>query len=317
MVLLAVHRLARVITATAKADSCHIPVGNSTLKDTLRTLRWSLWLGWQIESNWADPWLFTLYVLLKPLTGSLLLVFMFQAARVATSGAVPAAMLPFSFLGNALFMLVGAVAGGMSGAVVADREYYGMLKYLRISPIGLRSYLLGRGLAGGLEGLVGALFTVAAGLLLPLGLWQALAGRHLAWGWLLLYLALGVVMLLALGLFLAGAVLNMARHGQFLSEGVGSALYLLTGSIFPVEQLPAVLQWLAVLLPPTWWLEGVRRTLLGPQAGSTLLAGWSDGELAGILAVGTAVLLVLAHLFFRWSERRASRLGRYDQTTGY
>src|SRR5207248_5992144 len=26
-----------------------------------RALRWSTWLGWQIDSNWATPWLFLVY----------------------------------------------------------------------------------------------------------------------------------------------------------------------------------------------------------------------------------------------------------------
>src|SRR5262249_48791022 len=33
------------------------------------SLRWSAWLGWQIDTNWATPWLFLLYVLIKPLAG--------------------------------------------------------------------------------------------------------------------------------------------------------------------------------------------------------------------------------------------------------
>ena len=35
-----------------------------------RTLKWSAWLGWQIESNWTTPWLFAAYVLLKPVAGA-------------------------------------------------------------------------------------------------------------------------------------------------------------------------------------------------------------------------------------------------------
>jgi ABC-2 type transport system permease protein len=67
--------------------------------DTLRTLKWSAWLGWQITTNWTDPWLFVVYVLAKPLTGSLLLVFMFKAASATHSG-VDANLLPYSYLGN-------------------------------------------------------------------------------------------------------------------------------------------------------------------------------------------------------------------------
>ena len=60
----------------------------------LRTLRLAAWLGWQLETNWASPWLFALYMLIKPVCGSLMLVCMFYAARHATGGRVPAEFLP-------------------------------------------------------------------------------------------------------------------------------------------------------------------------------------------------------------------------------
>ena len=55
-----------------------------------------------------------------------------------------------------------------------------------------------------------------------------------AWGWLAFYLLTGTVMLLALGMILAGVVLNMARHGMFLSEALAGAMYLVCGVVFPL-----------------------------------------------------------------------------------
>jgi ABC-2 type transport system permease protein len=279
------------------------------MRELLRTLRWSMWLGWQIESNWTDPWLFAVYVLAKPLAGSLLIVFMYLAVGRTE-------LLPFSYLGNAVYMLVGSVGFGMSAAVVADRENYGMLKYIRVSPIGLQSYLIGRGLAQGAEGMLGAVLTIAAGLLLPLGLRQAIDWRRVEWGWLAFYLVVGMVMLLSIGMILGGVVLNMARHGYFLSEGVGSALYLLSGAVFPITALPSWLQVVALTLPTTYWMEGIRRSVLG-ENGGVQMAGWGHVSLALTLLGGTAALAVLARVVFRWGERRAQRLGRYDQTTGF
>jgi ABC-2 type transport system permease protein len=37
----------------------------SGLPSLLRSFRLSTWLGWQIESNWADPFLFAVYSLVK------------------------------------------------------------------------------------------------------------------------------------------------------------------------------------------------------------------------------------------------------------
>ena len=59
-----------------------------------------------------------------------------------------------------------------------------------------------------------------ASALSPEELRAALARQDIAWGWLLLYLGCGMVMLIALGLLLSAAVLNMARYGSFLAEGV-------------------------------------------------------------------------------------------------
>ena len=70
-------------------------------------------------------------------------------------------------------------------------------------------------------------------------------------------------------------------------------------------------------MPPMYWLEGVRRSMLGPRDDGSPLAAWSHGELAVALLASTLVLMALAQVVFRWGERRAQRLGRFDQTTGY
>jgi hypothetical protein len=70
-------------------------------------------------------------------------------------------------------------------------------------------------------------------------------------------------------------------------------------------------------MPPTYWLEGVRRSLLGRRDDGSPLSEWSHGELALALLASTLVLMALAQFVFRWGERRAQRLGRFDQTTGY
>ncbi len=281
-----------------------------------RTLRVAAWLGWQIDSNWASPWLFALYVLVKPLTDSLALVCMYWAAKSAAGGAVPTEYLPFLYISSACFMLVGGVTIGMTQAVVSDRESYGMLKFIRISPAKFRSYLVGRGLARALQALVGAVLTLGIGLAFFPELRAALSPADVAWCWLLVYASCGVVMLVALGLLLAGAVLNMARYGMFLSEGVAGVLFLLSGAVFPVDVLPPWLRPFSLVLPPTYWLEGMRRALLGPLQPASPFAAWGHGQLALALAGGTLALCVAAHLFFRWSERRAWRLGRYDQVAG-
>jgi ABC-2 type transport system permease protein len=281
----------------------------------LRTLRLAAWLGWQLETNWARPALFALYMIIKPVCGSLVLVCMFWAARQATSGRVPVEFLPYLYVSNAVYGLVGTVMFGLSYAVVRDREHYRMLKYIYISPAHFQTYFLGRGAARGLEGTVGGVLNIGVGLFLFAELRQSVGIDGL---WLVAYLGLGAVMLWACGMILAAACLNLSRNGLFLSEGIAGVVYLLSGVVFPISVLPGWVQPIALSLPTTYWLEGMRRALLGPLPDSFRgpLADWTNVELAGMLAATTAGLVLVALGFWAWSERRAWRNGLLEENAG-
>ena len=290
----------------------------------LRTLRLAAWLGWQLETNWASPWLFALYMLVKPVCGSLMLVGMFYAAdQAARAGAVPGIgragiapeFLPYMYVSNACYGLVGTVMFGLSYAVVRDREHYRMLKYIYISPAHFQTYFLGRGAARGLEGTIGGLLNIIVGLTLFA---QVRAAVGIDVLWLLVYLLIGGVMLWACGMLLAAACLNMSRNGMFLSEGIAGLVYLLSGVVFPLRALPEWVQPISLSLPTTYWLEGMRRALMGPVPEKLRgpLSDWSNAELALTLCATTAVLVFAAQLFWRWSERRAWRLGKLEENAG-
>ncbi len=288
-------------------------------RPTSRTLKWAVWLGWQLESNWTEPWLFLIYVLAKPVTSSLLLVCMYYAARTVTRGAVPVEFLPFMYISNACYGLVGAVMFGMSYAVISDREHYRMLKYIYISPGHLQTYFVGRAMAGAAQALLGGVLNIAIGAAAFPEVRHALTRQPTEWGWLLVYLIIGVVLLISLGMILAAAVLNMARQGMYLSEGISGILYLLCGVVFPLAALPRVLQYVSLALPPTYWLEGMRRALLGSSQEQLLrgpLSGWSLADLCMALTASTIALTAFAIWFFQHSERRAWRRGRIEETTG-
>jgi ABC-2 type transport system permease protein len=289
-----------------------------------RTLAWSTWLGWQIESNWANLKLFILYLVVKPITGSMMLVCMFYAAKYAAeaggSTRVAPEFLPYVYISSACYGLVASVMFGMSNVVISDRESYRMLKYIFISPAQFQVYFLGRGLAKAMEGLVGGIITIVAGLSLP-PIRAALSFETIDFGGLLVYLTIGSVLLWSCGMLLASAMLNMTRSGSFLSEGIAGVVYLLSGVVFPLNVLPTGLQALGMALPTTYWLEGMRRSITGPApAGSPLaqspLVEWTNTELTVALTITTLVLLVLSQLFYRRSLDRAWRAGKIEEVTG-
>src|SRR5690606_39374281 len=57
------------------------------------------------------------------------------------------ALFPGMYVGNALFMYVGALMFGVSWVVIEDREYYRTLKYIYVTSSGIMWYLAGRAVA--------------------------------------------------------------------------------------------------------------------------------------------------------------------------
>ena len=171
-----------------------------------------------------------------------------------------------------------------------------------------------------MEGIVGGGLTVVAGLFLFSEVRHSVT-TGIDWPWLAVFLLIGGAMLYAAGMILASVVFNTHRNGMFLSEGLAGVVYLLAGVIFPLNELPNWLQKVALALPPTYWLEGMRRSLMGaPPEGSNLarspLAGYTNGELALALVVTTIGLTIAAQWLYRWSIRKAWRNGKIEEQTG-
>jgi ABC-2 type transport system permease protein len=284
------------------------------MREAIRSFRTATWLGWQVESNWTDPFLFFVYSIVKPVASVMILVIMYW---VITRTDTTSPYFAYMYLGNAAYIYVGSILVGVSWAVIDDREHYQTLKYIYVSPIKLYFYLLGRGMARFLTGTLSVAITMGFGLLvlrLPIRL------VDVNWPYLAVSMGLGLASLAVLGLLLGAATLQMARHYWSVGESVAGALYLLCGAIFPLDVLPTWLQPLGFALPLTYWLESLRRAILGAEASKAIspsLAGLNDGQLLLILLGATLVSSVVSVYFFRWSEHRAREKGLIDMTTHY
>ncbi len=277
-----------------------------------RSFHLATWLGWQIESNWTDPFLFAIYSIIKPISGAAILVVMYG---VITQGRFSDPMFPYIYLGNAFYMYVGSVMTGVSWAVIDDREHYRTLKYIYVAPIHIPLYLLGRGVARFLTASIAVIITLMAGVLflkVPLDL------TTIRWDLFLPTLLFGVFMLAMMGLLLAGLTLITARHEFIIGEVTASALYIFSGAIFPLEVLPGWLRPIGFLMPTTYWLELLRRALVSDVAQAfPTLATWSDSQLMAML-IGLGLLFAtLGALTFRYCDRLARERGLIDYTTNY
>lgn len=281
-------------------------------KSSWRSFRTAAWLGWQIESNWTDPFLFAIYSVVKPLAGASILVVMYS---VITKGNFNSPVFPYIYLGNSFYIYVGAIMTGVSWAIIDDREHYKTLKYIYLAPVSFPIYLLGRGVARLLVGSMSVFITIAFGVLflhIPLRL------NQVNWPLFIASLGIGVFMLAMMGLLMAGVTMLIARHMDAMGEAVAGALYLFSGAIFPLEVLPSFIRPIGFAMPLTYWLELIRRSLVGSVAQAfPTLSGLSNPQLMGILLALAVLFAVLSYFIFRWCEGRARERGLIDVVTNY
>ena len=276
-----------------------------TLADAWRSFRTAIGLGWAVEANWSDPFLFAVYTIAKPLAAAMILVVMFQ---VITQGQ-GTEFLQFLIVGSALWNVVFGVMGGLVQSILEDRERYRMLKYVVVTPPSLFPFLLGRSLARVLVSFI------AVGLTLLIGVAFLGVELRIDVPYLVAATVLGVLAVIALGIFIAGWCLQLRQEAWHYPEAIAGAIYLLSGAIFPIDILPGFLHPIAYAAPTTWWLEASRRGLLG-HGSPGVIGGLSDGAVLLLLAVTTAIALPLGLAAFAWFMKRARQAGLLDMVTG-
>ena len=282
------------------------------IKPYMRSFRLAAWLGWQIESNWTDPFLFAIYSIIKPLAAAAILVVMYS---VITNGNFTAPIFSYIYLGNAFYIFVGQVMTGISWAVIDDREHYKTLKYMYIAPVQFPLYLMGRGVARFIIAAFSVLVTILFGVF-----FLDVEIDLLRVDWLLFFITLiiGVIMLAMMGLILAGILMQLVHHEFGIGDAVASALYLFSGAVFPLEVLPSSLRWIGFINPVTYWLELLRRSLVGQIAQAfPTLSSLSNLQILWILLGLTIIFTILASFSFRWCENRARERGLLDVVTNY
>lgn len=278
------------------------------VRTSFARVRTAAWLGWQVDANWADPVLFSIYVLARPLATALILAAMYRS--VSGHGADAAVFAGF-YVANAFHAYVNTVLVGLGWVVFEEREEYETLKYVYASPVGMFTYLAGRSTVKFALATISVLVTLAVGWFL--------VGVHWDWAtvqWLPLLASIlaGLASTLFLGFLLAGWSLVLARSAMLALEGVTLGSYLLCGVIFPVDLMPLPLQWIAMVLPFTWWYEALRRFLLA-HGTPGLMQQFGDTQVLLALGLTTIVFAWLARWGYFAFERKARALGRLDQTT--
>jgi ABC-2 type transport system permease protein len=283
------------------------------LKSTsMRSFLTSTWLGWQIESNWADPFLFLVYSIVKPLAGAGIIVVMYG---VISKGNFDTPLFSYIYIGNAFYQYVAMVMTGVSWAIIDDREHYKTLKYIYTAPVSVPWYLLGRGVSRFLIATFSVIITLVFGAVF---LHIPIQVSTIDWTLLIVSMIVGVIMLSLIGVLLAGITLLTVKQSFFIGDVVAGVFFLFCGVIFPIELLPPVMQAIGKLLPVTYWIELVRRAMVGSVAEAfPTFTNVSDSQLLLILTGLTIIYGIISIIVWRVCDHRARELGLIDWTSNY
>lgn len=202
----------------------------------------------------------------------------------------------FAVVGVAFAGLLGMFQEGLS-SVVRGAQVSGTLEALLVTPVPLPAVLVGSSLYSLLFQVVRtALHLGVAMALFGLALGRVNVGGVLAVG------ALTVLCFLSVGVLSASFIL-VYKTGNPFSWVLGTVSGLLGGVVFPVSLLPPWIRWVSSLLPVTYALDGMRRSLLASASFAEVLPD------VAALAIFDAVLLPLSLVAFRLAVRKAKRDG--------
>lgn len=284
------------------------------VRDDIRTFRQAAWLGWQMEANWTQPMVFAIYTIIKPIAGTLILVFMYLV--IFPSALADPVFFAYMYVGNAFYMYVAQVLFGIVMVIHEDREHYMTLKQVYIAPISFYVYIVGRAASKIVLTTIAIVITLAFGMI-TLNLQIDLGSVD--WILLAVSLVLGLLCICMIGVALAGISFLTAKHGMGINEGIAGMFYLFCGVVFPLTALPAWGQAIGQMIPITYWLEISRRALAPnlDMAGISGLGNYSSPEILALLIVSSLLFLVISVGIFRYADYIARKKGKLDMTTTY
>lgn len=182
-------------------------------------------------------------------------------------------------------------------SIIRSAQVTGTLEAILVTQTNIPTVLFGSSLYSFLFSLARTVFHI----LLAILIFGMKLGK-INWPGAILVFLLTALCFLSVGILSACFILVYKRGNPF-SWVFGSVSGLLGGVFFPVAVLPAGVKWISYLLPITYSLEGLRKSLLLSARFSEIFPN------IVALAIFSGVLLPVSLVAFRFSLRKAKKDG--------
>lgn len=186
--------------------------------------------------------------------------------------------------------IVMAVMGGFLTSLTIAREWErGTMEQLISTPVGKLEIQIGKLVPYFAIGMIDT--AVCAGV----GLWWFGVPFRGRWSVLFGSSALFLVVVLSLGYYISVAVKSQLGASQMAMLATFLPTFLLSGFIFPIDQMPVIVQWITLVLPARYYVDILR---------NVFLKGTETALMARHLTALSIIALVLITLATRSFQKR-------------
>ncbi len=277
----------------------------------VRSLIASIRVGWARDFGWTNPILGfslkTIAPIASTMTALTILYIGFRNGVSITPEKFPY-QLGFIIIGATLYAHISAYSW-VPTLAIAEGKWTFVFPQVYVSTRSSPPYLAGRCLASFASSTVTSIASLAIAVVISLLLFGVAIPLVVTPLSVVLFgVALVVNIFASMGLgFLLGAYAIFASKFEWaLPTYVSGLLMVFSEALFPVTSLPHPFSDIGNVLPFTEFIRASRSVLLDGSVGSYFYY-------LGLSLVGGIILLVLGLLAFKYSERRARRLGVLDR----
>ncbi len=188
---------------------------------------------------------------------------------IETRGVVPGEPNYFEFMAPGLMAMVimTACMTGLAGSISREREL-GTLDGILSAPISRLSIVVGKSFAQGVRGIIQAVIT----LLLAIGLFGVVIHGNV--GLLALLLVLTVFSFIGIGIIIS-AISSEQETAMIIMTALTFPAIFLSGAFFPLQQMPAAMQWISRLNPLSYSVGALRKCIvLGTNISGMMTEIW-------------------------------------------
>ena len=188
----------------------------------------------------------------------------------------------YMFIPGIMAMILLLISALMTSISIVKEKETGTMEVLLVSPLKPWQIVTGKVVPYMLLSFINAIVILLMG--------ELVFGMPVRGSWVLLIAEsmLFIFLALSLGILISTLTSNQQTAMMISLMALMLPTILLSGFIFPIENMPEVLQWLAQIMPPRWFITIVKTIMI---KGGNLLMVWKETL---VLMVMSAVFLGLA-----------------------